>query len=828
MLLLTAVVTQAAVPALTPKAEVRNRLTEEIAALEAKDKDPDNRHALLPTVDRLIQEIKELDDPNLELRARRIRIRVLDSLDRQMEALEQEVPLALEAARNSRRPDSARIVILRQLVTLWGKVGKRYEQVPVFQDIVESARRSGEKLQEAYALRSLGDYYTAVGKPEKAKDYLLQALEKSTQVKSSPNIAMCHESLGERAVAAGDYDEAFSHYALALPIYERLNDADNQVDITVNFGRLELKRGNYSEAAGHFEHALELTRDEPTRLVQRNGQARVGLATAYRMLGRPAEARALLEPLAQMAGRSGEVELRVRFLREYTHTLEALGEYKTALEFSHKLAAANEAFVGEQAQNRLNELELAFGLTKKNLEIDLLKQKEREKEANLRATAADLRAVESRAEREHTQRNVLVLSLVLVATLFAAVATFFIARQRSRQRAAQLQLENERQLMEAKRLESLGVLASGIAHDFNNLLTVIMGNAELLRLDPRFENQPMPEITSVLQACQQASALCRQMLQYSGKEYSNVSALNLEEVLTSLITTLRPTAPKCRIVFSEPAEPMTVLADVGQTRQLFQNLLNNALESIDGKSGSIELSVQNLEVSLEEAGRYIPPVKPGRYCCVTIRDDGPGIPTENLGRIFEPFFTTKFLGRGLGLSVVAGILRNHQGGIAVDSMVGRGAVFRVILPQVSRENVATKSAAKPTLLVTRPKRKLGEPVVVLLADDEEMVRTVVATQLKKLGCRVIEAANGNEALELHRKHMREITLALLDVEMPARNGIEACHAIREVDPQLPLYLFSGYSEPSELATAITGLAGFLPKPISQSDLKRIVTAAVGS
>ncbi len=173
--------------------------------------------------------------------------------------------------------------------------------------------------------------------------------------------------------------------------------------------------------------------------------------------------------------------------------------------------------------------------------------------------------------------------------------------------------------------------------------------------------------------------------------------------------------------------------------------------------------------------------------------------------------------------MVAGILRNHHGGILVESMVGRGAVFQVLLPHASKPPPTLElSPGAPGLkALHRKSRRKGDPVV-LFADDEEMVRNVVATQLKNIGCQVVAASNGKKALELYEKHSAEISLVLLDVEMPGMSGIDTASAIRAADSELPIYLFSGYSEPEELRVAVRGLTGFLAKPIGQAELKCIV------
>ncbi len=805
------------------------KLDADIKALEVRAKYTEDKASLLVEIEGLLKANASLQNHTVEVRAFKLLLGSLEAAGRSEEALSIYVPQALEAAKRTERADYWRASVLRAVVSLWNSLGKRHENIPVYLDMIETAKRSDLKSDLSYALRGLGDYYTAVSKPEKAKELLLQALEAAEQAKSQANLGACRESLGEQAVAINAYDDALTHYNKALEHHVRNKSEGNQIDIMINLGRLELRRSDPAAAAKHFERAIEIANLQGASLTGRKNQAIVGLAAAYREQGRPQEGKVLLDPIASRFGKTRRaLEVQIRFVREYSLTLEAVGDHRGALDYARKLAEMIEEFAGEQALDRLNEAEVSFGLAKKNLEIDLLKQKEMEREANLRAAAADLRTAQSQAEREHAQRNFALLSFGLGGIALVGLGVAVFTRLRDRQKADRLRMATERKMLEAKRLESLGVLASGIAHDFNNLLTVIIGNAELLKSDPRFSGQSLPEIASVLQASQQASALCRQMLQYSGKEYANLAEIDLVGVLGGVIAELRPTAPKCRFVFPDAGTALPVLADLAQIRQLLHNLIANALESIDGKSGTIELQVQQIDVNEEVGLRYTPAIKPGRYCCLEIRDDGPGISAENLGRIFEPFFTTKFLGRGLGLSVVAGILRNHHGGVMAESLVGRGATFRVLLPMRASAKPTEPTATRSVpAVVARRKSRAGQPAVVLLADDEEMVRNVVATQLQNLGCKVIVAANGEQAIELHRKHLWEITVALLDLEMPIKNGIETLNAIKTADPALPVYLLSGYSEPGELGALAKNIAGFLPKPISQADLKRMLEASAG-
>ncbi|HSN98235.1 MAG TPA: ATP-binding protein [Candidatus Nanopelagicales bacterium] len=250
----------------------------------------------------------------------------------------------------------------------------------------------------------------------------------------------------------------------------------------------------------------------------------------------------------------------------------------------------------------------------------------------------------------------------------------------------------EQKLQEKQRLESLGVLASGLAHDFNNLLAAILGNAELLRLDLPARSPSQANVDAVIAVTRRASELVQQMLAYAGKRRIIRQPLSLNVVIRELGELLRASLEKHGRVFYDLGEPLPAVAgDASQLRQIVMSLLVNASEAIVPETGgTITVSTEALELGAADVARLASGAElaPGRYVRLTVTDTGCGMDSETLARIFDPFFTTKFIGRGLGLAAVHGIVRSHGGALAVESEPGRGTTFRVWLP-------ATEAAPAP-------------------------------------------------------------------------------------------------------------------------------------
>ncbi len=381
----------------------------------------------------------------------------------------------------------------------------------------------------------------------------------------------------------------------------------------------------------------------------------------------------------------------------------------------------------------------------------------------------------------------------------------------------------EEQLRQAAKLESLGVLAGGIAHDFNNLLVGILGNASLAKNTLPSASPVRQMLDDVISAGERAAVLTRQLLAYAGKGKFVIQPVDISALVREMTKLVQASVPKAvavrlRLVPGLPA----VVADVAQLQQLIMNLIINAAEAIGDNSGTVTVTTGNLEISGSEtmgATGWSDPATPGRYVFFEVEDTGAGMDEATIARIFDPFFTTKFTGRGLGLSAALGIVRGHHGFIQVISSPGRGSAFKVLFP-AAQEEVAPEQ-------VHEVKDDLTGSGVILLVDDEELVRRMAGAALAQLGFTVLEAGNGREAIELFQRHSSEIRLVILDLSMPVMNGEECLTQLRGIRADVPVLLSSGFSE-TEAASRFqsAGVTSFLQKPYTAQSLAELVKAAL--
>lgn len=384
-------------------------------------------------------------------------------------------------------------------------------------------------------------------------------------------------------------------------------------------------------------------------------------------------------------------------------------------------------------------------------------------------------------------------------------------------RAAERQrLELERKLFEAQRLESLGGLAGGIAHDFNNLLTAIIGNTSLAAAILPVNSQAQPLLANAEKTSLQAAELCKQMLAYAGRGKISVRKLLLKDLLNEMDHLLRVSISRnVSLLVDIPPGLPPVEAEPSQLQQVLVNLVINASEAIGpDQPGVVRVSASLVLLDQEWLAGILasPEARAGWHLVLEVCDSGPGMAPETAARIFDPFFTTKFTGRGLGLASVLGIVRRHHGAISVESELGRGTTFRVALP--ASEGDVPVEVVRDASPSSRPGCGLA-----LVVDDEAHIRKVTEVMLQHAGYSVISAVNGEEGLHLFQARREEIQVVLLDLTMPVMDGATALARIREVRPDVPVLLMSGYSD-SDLATshAELPLLEFLPKPFSYERL----------
>ena len=376
--------------------------------------------------------------------------------------------------------------------------------------------------------------------------------------------------------------------------------------------------------------------------------------------------------------------------------------------------------------------------------------------------------------------------------------------------------ELDRKIAETAKLESLGVLAGGIAHDFNNLLTGVLGNASIMQMDLPANSPLSPMVDQIETAARRAADLCRQMLAYSGKGRFVVRPINLNTVIRETARLLEISISKnTTLQFHLDSALPAIEADETQIRQIVMNLVINGSEAIGSKDGVVTISTGETVLTHDDAGA-LPlgdELVAGNYVWMEVTDSGSGMAPEVIARIFEPFFTTKFAGRGLGLAALQGIVRGHKGAIKVESTLGHGTTFHLLLPATKQAPVIDEGKQTP------PAKEPQDKGTVLLVDDEETVRDVASRILIHAGFRVEQAEDGEAGLERFRQNPSAYTFVLLDLTMPRLDGRETFRLMRELNPRLPVLLMSGFNH-QDVVTQFEGegLAGFVAKPLDRETL----------
>jgi CheY-like chemotaxis protein len=360
-------------------------------------------------------------------------------------------------------------------------------------------------------------------------------------------------------------------------------------------------------------------------------------------------------------------------------------------------------------------------------------------------------------------------------------------------------------------MEAVGRLTGGVAHDFNNLLMAVLGNLDLLARRVT-EPQLLRFVDRARSAAERGAVLTSQLLAFSRRQRLEPRAIDIGTQVRAAIDLLHPTLGFTHTIETEIAADLwPAMADPTQLDLMTVNLVLNARDALP-QGGAITVSVRNAPAEPARESPEAPPA--GDYVVVAVSDNGEGMTPEVLARAFEPFFTTKPLGKGsgLGLSQVLGLAKQLGGGVDVETAPGAGSTFRVYLP---RAHVAEQPASEPE---HEPDVAVLKDLALLLVDDDPAVRTVVAGMLHDLGCRVIEASGGEEAITALRCAPDPAAAALIDFAMPGLNGGETAAALRVLRPDLPVGLMSGYADLDALADAWSGPV--LRKPFNRADLAR--------
>jgi len=372
------------------------------------------------------------------------------------------------------------------------------------------------------------------------------------------------------------------------------------------------------------------------------------------------------------------------------------------------------------------------------------------------------------------------------------------------------QKRTEQRLLKSEKMEAIATLAGGIAHKFNNALSAITGNADLLDLEFPGDDKIKRYVTPMKESAHQMAHLSAQLLAYARGGKYNPEIISPTDFVKDTLPLIEHTIdPDIRIETDLPSDIMSIDADNTQMQMVLSAIIANSNDAIEDK-GHIRIRAKDMEID-EGFVKAHPALRTGPYIALTLEDDGRGMDEETKNRIFEPFFTSHFMGRGLGMAAVYGIIRNHDGWITVDSELGRGTKVVIYLPAISAESKAHGAEA-----VKQPEvAAVGGTGTVLIIEDEEIVLEVTKAMIEALGYRVLTAKTGKEAIALTESFDGDIVLALLDIKLPDMEGGTVYRRIMEIRPDLKVIVCSGYTIEGPAQEILdAGAQGFIHKPAS--------------
>lgn len=392
----------------------------------------------------------------------------------------------------------------------------------------------------------------------------------------------------------------------------------------------------------------------------------------------------------------------------------------------------------------------------------------------------------------------------------------------ARKRAEEEKQRLEAQLFQSQKMEALGTLAAGIAHDFNNLLTTIYGNIQLVVEEIPEAGPLQTNLSRVRDASIQATALVRQLMLFCSRQPTLFTTRDINRTVSDLTKMLERIIGEDVVVRAAlETDLWAVRADAGKLEQILMNLAINARDAMP-QGGDLTIKTENVVISKRDSQEH-PEAREGKFVCLSVRDTGVGMSPDILSRIFEPFFTTKRLGggTGLGLSVVHGIVKEHQGWIAVESSLGKGATFRIYLPA---SGSVPEEEMEP--VVSLPSLR-GMAERILVVEDDESVRDFLRRGLSKNGYQVFDAATAKEAFGVFEKEGRNVDLLFSDIVLPDDTGPRLAELFLKLKPGIGVLLSSGYSdEKSDWFATQQHKYIYLPKPYSLEDLLKSVRNAL--
>jgi PAS domain S-box-containing protein len=374
-----------------------------------------------------------------------------------------------------------------------------------------------------------------------------------------------------------------------------------------------------------------------------------------------------------------------------------------------------------------------------------------------------------------------------------------------------------RQLRQAQKMESIGTLAGGIAHDFNNILTSIHGYTDLAmaaETDPRIKHY----LGEVQAASYRAGELVKQILTFARQTEKDLKPIKVSHIAKEALKLLRSTIPTSISFDLALEDDAVIMGDPSQVHQIFMNLCTNASQAMSEAGGILTVRLSDFQAEADSIGKN-GHLKPGDYLKITVSDTGTGIAEKDIEFIFDPYFTTKGIGEGtgLGLAVVHGIVKSYGGEILVESKPGRGSTFTIYLPVLKKSVEAAAEA---------PEALPGGNERILVIDDEAVIVRLCHQMLTNYGYRVTLQSSSLEALALFKARPEDFDLVLTDMTMPDMNGDRLAEELKKIRPDIPVILFTGYSNISEKKISEIGISAYIRKPFDKNELLKSIRSAL--
>jgi len=385
----------------------------------------------------------------------------------------------------------------------------------------------------------------------------------------------------------------------------------------------------------------------------------------------------------------------------------------------------------------------------------------------------------------------------------------------------------EEKFRQAQKMEALGTLVGGIAHDFNNILAGMSGNLYLAKLHTQDLPDVFQKLTNVEQLSNQAAELIRQLLTFARKDRVSMENIALLSTFKEAFKFLRTSTPENIDMHQDfGLDPLQINGDATQLHQVLMNLVNNsrdALEDVQNPRITIKLEAFYADDAFVKSHTYF---NTGHYACLSVEDNGRGIPERDIAHLFEPFFTTKEVGKGtgLGLAMVFGAIKRHHGYIEVQSTEGVGSIFTVYIPLLETNETPYSSPKEKGMTIEK-----GRGETILLVDDDSHILEMGKEVLETIGYRVLEASNGLEAIDMFTAHMDEISLIITDVVMPRLGGVQAVEDIRKIRPNIKVIYSTGYDKNTTMSDIISSTESVtLSKPYNVEKLSQLIRSQLNS